>query len=240
MTSPLVKQAQIALGARHYPLIGTGYFGPSTKKVVQSFQIIHGLKVTGIITDVEWNILSKPYKVTSTEPSTLKLLTPPWLLTAIDCIGIAEGPGDKNDNPVVMAMAKACGGKIAKTYVHDSIPWCKMFVEYCLAKNKLHGNDTLWALDSAKIGTKLSGPAFGAIACKKRTGGGHTFIIAGKDKDGLLVAVGGNQTDRVSRATFKPLEIVSYNWPDGYPLPSKTGLSSLPVVDSAPLSKREA
>lgn len=239
MSGDEVKKAQLALAARHYPLLGTGYYGPATREVVKSFQIIHGLPVTGIIDDLTSTTLFKPVSITSVEKSTESRQTPPWLATAISCIGIAEVPGNK-DNPVILAMAKACGGNIAKTYTHDEIAWCKMFVEYCLAKNGFHGNDTLWALDSAKIGNKLAGPAFGAIACKKRTGGGHTFIIAGKDKNGLLVAVGGNQSDRVSRATFKPSEIVSYNWPNGYPLPVKTGLSSLPVVDSAPLSKREA
>lgn len=241
MSGPEVKKAQLNLAARHYPLLGTGYFGPATRDAVKAYQVTQGLKPTGVIDDDLAKNLNKPYIAMATaEPSTKNIDIPPWLATAIASIGIAEGPGDKNDNPVVMAMAKVCGGQIAKTYVHDSIPWCKMFIEYCLAKNGLHGNDTLWALDSAKIGTKLSGPAIGVIACKKRTGGGHTFIIIGKDKSGKLVAVGGNQTDRVSRATFLPSEIVSYNWPNGYPLPLKTGLSSLPVVDSAPLSKREA
>jgi uncharacterized protein (TIGR02594 family) len=239
MSDNEVKKAQLALAARHYPLLGTGYYGPATREVVKSFQIIHGLKVTGIIDDLTATTLFKPVSIKSVEKSSANLTAPPWLATAISSIGIAEVPGNK-DNPVILAMAKKCGGQIAKTYVHDEIAWCKMFVEYCLASNGLHGNDTLWALDSAKIGTKLAGPAFGAIACKRRTGGGHTFIIAGKDKNGLLVAVGGNQGDRVSRATFKTSEIVSYNWPNGYPLPVKTGLSSLPVVDSAPLSKREA
>ncbi len=239
MTSDEVKKAQLALAARHYPLLGTGYYGPATREVVKSFQIIHGLKVTGIIDDLTATTLFKPVSIKSVEKSTASLSTPPWLATAITSIGIAEVPGNK-DSPVILAMAKKCGGNIAKSYTHDEIAWCKMFTEYCRASNGLKGVDSLWALDNAKLGTKLAGPAFGAISCKKRTGGGHTFIIAGKDKNGLLVAVGGNQGDRVSRATFKPSEIVSYNWPNGYPLPGKTGLSSLPVVDSAPLSKREA
>lgn len=240
MSGDLIKKAQLALAARHYPLLGTGYFGPATCDAVKAFQLSQGLKSTGIIDDDTNTALNKPVLVTAIEKSSVNITTPPWLATAIANIGIAEGPGDNVDNPVVLAMAKACGGNIAKTYTHDNIPWCKMFVEYCLAKNGLHGNDTLWALDSAKIGTKLAGAAFGAIACKKRTGGGHTFIIAGKDKNGKLVAVGGNQGDRVSRATFNLSEIVSFNWPNGYPLPVKTGMASLPVVDSAPLSKREA
>lgn len=233
-----VKLAQLALAARHYPLLGTGYFGPATKDAVKAFQTSQGLPITGVIGIDTVQLLDKPVTVISTEKSSLDLASPPWLKTAIDSIGIAEVPG-KQDNPVILAMAKVCGGNIAKTYIHDEIAWCKMFTEYCLVKNGFKGVDSLWALDNAKLGTKLKGPTLGAIACKKRTGGGHTFIIAGRDKNGKIVGVGGNQSDRVSRATFLPSEIMSFNWPDGYPLPVKVGLSSLPVVDSAPLSKRE-
>lgn len=237
-TGDLVKQAQLALAARHYPLLGTGYFGPATRDAVKAFQTSQGLPITGVIGFDTALALDKPVTVVALEKSTIDVKTPPWLKTAIDSIGIAEVPG-KQDNPVILAMAKTCGGNIAKTYHHDEIAWCKMFTEYCLVKNGLKGVDSLWALDNAKLGTKLKGPAFGAIACKKRTGGGHTFIIAGRDKNGRIVGIGGNQGDRVSRATFSPSEIVSSNWPNGYPLPEKIGFSSLPVVDSAPLSKRE-
>lgn len=238
VTNDTVKQVQLALASRHYALLGTGYFGPATRDAVKAFQTSQGLPVTGVVGIDTAEALDKPVTVVSMEKSTIDITTPPWLKTAIDCIGIAEVPG-KGDNPVILAMAKACGGNIAKTYHHDEIAWCKMFTEYCLVKNGLKGVDSLWALDNAKLGTKLKGVALGAIACKKRTGGGHTFIIAGRDKSGKIVGVGGNQGDRVSRATFTPSEIVSSNWPDGYPLPQKIGFSSLPVVDSAPLSKRE-
>lgn len=234
----LVKQIQLALAARHFPLLGSGYYGPATRDAVKAFQTSQGLPVTGVVALDTALALDKPVTVVAQEKSTIDIQTPPWLKTAIDNIGIAEVPGNQ-DNPVILAMAKACGGNIAKTYVHDEIPWCKMFTEYCLVKNGLKGVDSLWALDNAKIGTKLKGPALGAIATKKRTGGGHTFIIAGRDKDGKIVGVGGNQKDRISRATFLTSELVSFNWPNGYPLPVKVGLSSLPVVDSAPLSKRE-
>lgn len=238
MTSDVVKQAQIALAAYSYPLLGTGYFGPATRDAVKAFQTSQGLPITGVIDVATATALDKPVTVKATEKKPLADDTPPWLKTAIESIGIAEVPG-KKDNPAIMAMAKACGGVIAKTYTHDEVPWCKMFTEYCLVKNGLKGVDSLWALDNIKLGSKLKNVAVGAIASKQRKGGGHTFIVIGRDKNGKIVGVGGNQTDRVSRATFYPSEIISYNWPTGYPEPTKFGFSSLPVVDSAPLSKRE-
>lgn len=238
MSSDVVKQAQLALAAYNYPLLGTGYFGPATRDAVRAFQTSQGLPVTGVVDLATATALDKPVTIKATEKKPSVDETPPWLKTAIESIGIAEVPG-KQDNPVILAMAKACGGNIAKTYKHDDIAWCKMFTEYCLVKNGFKGFDSLWALDNIKAGAKLKNAAFGAIATKKRTGGGHTFFVAGRDKNGKIVGVGGNQGDRVSRATFYPSEIISYNWPVGYPEPTKYGFSSLPVVDSAPLSKRE-
>lgn len=237
MSGPEVKEAQLALAARRYPLHGTGYFGPATRDAVKAFQIISGLKSTGII-DLDTAIaLDRP--VAPSAPINVTKQAPPWLIIAINNIGVAEIVG-KGNNPVVMAMAKKCGGQIAKNYTNDEIPWCKMFTEYCAIEAGYRMIDSLWALDNLKAGVKLNGPAVGAFASKKRSGGGHTFIVAGKDKNGKIVGVGGNQTNKVSRATFLPSEIVGYNWPEGYELPTKTGMASLPVVDSAPLSKREA
>lgn len=235
-TGPAVKELQLALAAHSYPLHGTGYFGDNTVAAVKAEQIRLGLKPTGVV-DVETAAaLDRPAPIAAPVRLTD---APPWLHQALSCIGIAEVKG-KGDNPVILAMARTCGGMIARSYKNDEIAWCKMFTEYCLVSTGFHGVDSLWALDNLKLGTSLKGAAVGAIACKKRVGGGHTFIIAGKDKAGRLVGIGGNQGDRVSRATFDPAEIVGFNWPNGYPLPSAVGIKALPIVDSAPLSKREA
>jgi uncharacterized protein (TIGR02594 family) len=237
-SGPGAKELQLALAARGYPLHGTGYFGVTTDGCVKAFQTMCGLPSTGLVDRATADAIDRP-PMPVVAPPTHMASGPPWLRTAIENIGVAEVKG-KGDNPIIMAMAKTCGGLIAREYVHDEIAWCKMFTEFCLMKNGLHGIDTLWALDNLKVGTKLSGPAVGALASKKRTGGGHTFIVAGRDAAGFIVGVGGNQGDRVSRATFKQNEIEGFNWPDGYPLPIAIGFAKLPIVDSAPLSKREA
>lgn len=156
---------------------------------------------------------------------------PPWLILAISEIGTLEAPGSQ-DNPTILAWAKACGGNIAAGYKHDSVPWCKMYVEHCLRTTGYKGTDDLWALNSRLIGTALAGPAIGAIASKARTGGGHTFFVRGKDKFGRIVGVGGNQDDSVCNANFDPA-VLKYNWPNGYPLPSLIGMASLPIIATA-------
>jgi uncharacterized protein (TIGR02594 family) len=235
-SGPAIKELQLALAAHHYPLHGTGYFGPATRDAVKAEQTRLGIASTGVVDAETAAALDRP----SPMPPPVRLTAaPPWLHKALSCIGIAEVKG-KGDNPVILAMARACGGMIAREYVHDEIAWCKMFTEYCLVSSGFHGVDSLWALDNLKAGSSLKGPAVGALACKKRPGGGHTFFVAGRDAHGGIVGIGGNQGDRVSRATFPPEVIVGYNWPNGYPPPAATGIGKLPIVDSAPLSKREA
>jgi len=180
-------------------------------------------------------------KVVPTDTAPLHL--PPWMVRAIALRGLYERSGSA-DNPVILEMARICGGQIAATYKHDDIAWCALFVNYDLRAAGQPGNDSLWALDFANYGQKLSGPAVGAIACKKRSGGGHVFFVLGRDSAGRLVGIGGNQSDMVCDEVFDAESIVAYTWPKDYPLPAKVGasmtdLSVLPIVTPAPKAHRE-
>lgn len=129
-------------------------------------------------------------------------------------IGTTEGDGAKN-NPIVVSMFALSGHPEVKT---DSTPWCAAFVGYCLKKAGLKNTGTLWALHYAKYGVKLREPVVGAIATKKRNGGGHVFFVVDFDDD-YVWGLGGNQGDRVSVVRYRRSEIVSFNWPDGITLP---------------------
>ena len=58
----------------------------------------------------------------------------------------------------------------------DTTPWCALTVNYCLVASGLPGDDSHWALDFARYGNCLSGATLGAIAIKKRDGGGCAFV----------------------------------------------------------------
>jgi uncharacterized protein (TIGR02594 family) len=159
---------------------------------------------------------------------------PPWKRRMDAILGLYEFTGAK-DNPAILAMAKACGGKIARDYVHDSIPWCALCANYVLIASGLPGNDSLWALDFAKYGRLLPGPAVGAIASQKRAGGGHVYLVVGRTSDGQLVGRGGNQSDMVCDQLFPAQDPTrTYTWPTAYPLPVNPGFVNLPVVTPAP------
>lgn len=157
---------------------------------------------------------------------------PSWLTVGKALIGTHEISG-KNDNPVIMGMAKELGGDIAKEYVHDEVPWCALFANYVLHKSGIAGTNTLWALDFASWGMRLAGPALGAIAPMKRSGGGgHVVFIVGRDAHGNLMGLGGNQSDAVNIKPFPLWRPLSFRWPKEAELPKDMGFARLPLMSS--------
>ena len=160
----------------------------------------------------------------------------PWMARLNAIMGLYEFDGGA-DNPAILAMARYCGGKIAQSYKHDAIAWCALTGNYILKSSGFPGDDSLWALDFRNYGTKLKGPAVGAIATKTRDGGGHVFTVIGRTSSGALVGRGGNQSDMVCDALFDA-SVCQFNWPPGYPLPAKQSFLDLPVVSPLPHVKK--
>jgi uncharacterized protein (TIGR02594 family) len=104
-----------------------------------------------------------------------------------------------------------------------------------MTKAGIKGTETLWALDWAGKwpSLKILGPAVGAMAPMVRSGGGHIICVVGKDQHGNIMGLGGNQSDKVSVVPF-PMSRLNkgFWWPKSVPLPSRIGLSELPVVRS--------
>lgn len=120
---------------------------------------------------------------------------PKMLLEALKLFGTIEAAGAA-DNPTILAWAKELG--LAKTYSHDSIPWCGLFVAIVA---KRAGKDVvdspLWALSWADFGRPAEGGAMlGDVLTFKRDGGGHVALYIGED-GGAYHCLGGNQSDKV-------------------------------------------
>lgn len=95
-----------------------------------------------------------------------------------------------------------------------------------------------WALSYRNNGVILKKPAYGAIITKKRNGGGHVCFVAGITENGMIVGLGGNQSDSVNLALFKPNEL-TYTWPalaDGKRTVPTEERYNLPVYDSKTLT----
>lgn len=230
-----VKAAQLALAKLGYNLKGTGYFGFATDTAVSTFQKRAGLKVDGEIGPDTLKAINSSLPVSSLPTiQQLEISRPLWVEAGIKLLGLREGAGAK-DNKAIIDWAKDEGGDIADDYTHDSIPWCALFANHILTKVGLKGTETLWALDFAGKwpSIRLNGPAVGAFAPMKRTGGGHITIIVGKDQHGNPMGLGGNQSDAVTIAPFAMSRLnQGFYWPAGVTMPANVGINTLPIIKS--------
>lgn len=91
---------------------------------------------------------------------------------------------------------------------------CGTFAAISLQRaNRFVPKEKFRALAYLDAGIRLSKPAYGCIVVFKRDGGGHVGFVAGKDKSGNLMVLGGNQNDMVCISPFKFDRVVGYIWP---------------------------
>ena len=141
----------------------------------------------------------------------------PWIAELRKHLGLAEIVGAKH-NLVLQSWLKDMG-KYSKEnkawYSDDETPWCGLAVGHALG---VAGRFVVpdwyragaWA--DERYLTRLSKPAYGCLAVKKRTGGNHVMFIVGKDRQGRLMGLAGNQGNRVSIIPFNAAEL-SFWWP---------------------------
>lgn len=142
-------------------------------------------------------------------------MSPPWIPIAEKLIGVKEVPGPKN-NDKIMQWARVVGGSVAKEYTADSIPWCGLFVAYCMAQSGVQPvNSPLWALNWSKFGQKLEKPVFGCIFSMHRSGGGHVGFLVSQDKN-YWHLLGGNQSDMVNVTRIAKANKCYFNFPIGF------------------------
>lgn len=120
---------------------------------------------------------------------------PKMLIEALKVFGTVEGPGAR-DNPTILAWAAEIGQ--GRTYSHDSIPWCGLFMGLIAHRAGRPVVDSpLWALSWADFGKSAAGGAMlGDVLTFKRNGGGHVSLYVGEDS-AAFHCLGGNQSDKV-------------------------------------------
>lgn len=242
---PSVIAVQLALKRIGFALSGSGYFGPGTDTAVSAFQKRVGLPADGEVgprtaaaIDLEMGKLNRSgatqLPLVGTAPQ--EVSRPLWLEAGIKLIGTKEDAGAQ-DNPAIIEWAKDLGPDVAKEYTHDSIPWCALFANHCLACVGIKGTGGLWALDfdGHWPSVQLPSPAVGAFAPMVRSGGGHIIQVVGRDQHGNIMGLGGNQADRVSIEPFSRTRLnKGFWWPKSVPVPpaSQMGFNQLPLVNS--------
>jgi uncharacterized protein (TIGR02594 family) len=133
----------------------------------------------------------------------------PWIAEARKYLGFKEVSG-KNDHQLLNDGWLSFGQK----WLYGQ-PWCGLFVAHFLRKTNryvvpLWFRARSWESDSM---TKLDKPAYGCIVTFNRDGGGHVGFVVGKDAQGNIMVLGGNQSNAVSIAPFALSRVTGYVWP---------------------------
>lgn len=158
----------------------------------------------------------------------------PWLQKAQEYVGVAEIKGPHH-HPKILEWWKA----IHADFADDETPWCAAFVGGVLEECGFNSTRSAMARSYEKFGIDLAGPAVGAIVVFHRgnpeAGTGHVGFVVGRDNDGHLMVLGGNQGDKVCIKAFDTDRVVAYRWPHIYGLtnkPDESTLEELPLAQA--------
>jgi uncharacterized protein (TIGR02594 family) len=159
---------------------------------------------------------------------------PRWLKAARANIGERELAGRKH-NPKVLHWWTL----IRAPFTDDETPWCAGFVGAMLESVGIKSSRSAAARSYRNWGQKLTVPVLGAIVVFERgPRNGHVGFVVGRDPNGNILVLGGNQGDAVNIKPFSPSRVLDYRWPAGEPLPRNV---NIPVEDTdEPVSRRES
>lgn len=163
---------------------------------------------------------------------------PAWLRTAKAKLGTREAAGKAN-SPTILAWAKRLGTKVlGAIYNADSVPWCGVFVAFCLQEDGIEPASiavraTSWSTWGLALRPERLAP--GAILVFERPGGGHVGFYVGEDAKAYHV-LGGNQGDAVTIARVARERCIARRWPPGRPVVGKP----VQMAATRPISSDEA
>lgn len=152
---------------------------------------------------------------------------PAWIDRARGYIGLREEPGSRH-NPTILGWWE----RIRADFRDDETPWCAAFVGGVLEECGIRSTRSAAARSYLKWGRALARPVPGCVVVfwrGARAGwSGHVGFVTGRDGDGNLMVLGGNQADAVNIKPFARDRVLGYRWPDGVPIPD----AALPVLRS--------
>ncbi|HHR6143641.1 TPA: TIGR02594 family protein [Providencia alcalifaciens] len=158
---------------------------------------------------------------------------PKWLVEARKEIGQREIKGPASNPRIDQYWRDSKLSGLVGT--DDKVPWCAGFVNAMLERSGIRSTRSDSSRSYLNYGVKLYEPKYGCIVILSRTGGGHVGFVVGKTESGLLLVLGGNQSDEVNIKAFETSRVVCYRYPAGVDIDNRP----LPIGDAA-LSVKES
>ena len=154
---------------------------------------------------------------------------PIWLAKARSYLGLKEIPGKSTNTTIAGWLAK-----LKAPWKDDETAWCGTYVAAVMSETGfVPVKGWAGARSWLKFGVSLPGPAHGCIVVFWRGDpkgwSGHVGFVVGKDKNGNLMVLGGNQGNMVSIKPFSKARLLGYRWPAGVPMPT---INAIPLLNS--------
>jgi len=131
---------------------------------------------------------------------------PKWLQIAEKELGVHETPGPKATARII-EYGKATSLKPQS----DEVPWCAIFVNWCLQQAGIQGTNSAAAASFEDWGRDLGDePEIGCIVVLPH----HVTFYAGAMDEDTIIGLGGNQSDQVKRSNYPVERVISYRWPN--------------------------
>jgi uncharacterized protein (TIGR02594 family) len=132
-----------------------------------------------------------------------------WLTLARKELGTVEIPGPRSNPRVVQYYLDVTGMKFG-----DAVPWCAAFMGAMLVRSGKRSSGSLMARSYVRYGDRCPAQP-GAIATWARGRSpiyGHVNIVESVDGN-MLVCIGGNQGDAVTRQVYDKRKALAFRWP---------------------------
>jgi uncharacterized protein (TIGR02594 family) len=135
---------------------------------------------------------------------------PPWLIVALDEIGVIETPGPA-DTPRILQYHSATSLRAT----HDEVAWCSAFTNWCMREASIAGTNSAAARSWLTWGRGVKPPELGDVVVLSRGDNpaqGHVgFFI--DHYGGMVQLLSGNVGNRVNVAWFKEANVLAYRRP---------------------------
>jgi uncharacterized protein (TIGR02594 family) len=158
---------------------------------------------------------------------------PRWFAAARRHLGAREIKGRRH-HPLILRWWTL----VRAPFTDDETPWCAGFVGGVLESEGIRSSRSAAARSYLRWGRALAAPRLGCVVVFERGPRfGHVGFVAGVDRAGNLMVLGGNQGDAVNIKPFARSRVLGFRWPASEPLPAAVPLPLL--ASSGGLSRNE-
>ena len=139
----------------------------------------------------------------------------PWMDVAIKEAkrGVKERTNNNDGSDVEKYL------KTVKLGPGENSAWCGAFVNWCFLNSGVQGIKTNDTYDPSRafkykdFGVRLNQPAYGAVVIMNYS---HVGFVAGKNDDGRIVVLGGNQGNALNYSPNAVSAVLQYRYPKGF------------------------